>query len=102
MFVEFLLVFSMRALYLAILSWLSRIDEIVDDTMILTKGVKSMDGLYRHITALVGAGVVMSKDTPVIRLHGADTIAKHPDDGLKKTNGVMIGLFIIGLKVTSP
>ena len=69
----------------------------MDNTLILTKNVESMDCFYGHVTSFVRTSVVIGKDTPIIRLDRSNAIPKHLDDCLKKDYGMMTRLLIVSL-----
>lgn len=64
----------MAPFYLAILSWFPRINEIVDNVLLLTQEIKRVEFRMQRIAAFVIPCISVSEITPIIRLDGS-----HPE-----------------------
>lgn len=79
-FVELLLIFSVRTFHLAILRWFTRVDEIVDDALLLTEEIERMDGFDGQITPFVCSEVVVGEDASIVCLYRSNAMGKLCDD----------------------
>jgi len=100
--IERLLIAAMAPFHRSVLRGLSRIDEVVDDSLCRTESIKGMDCLHRQIGALVRAEVVVCERGSVVRLHPGNGMGETGDHVLKEEDGFPASVSVEDPKIAPP